>query len=102
MEGTFASLFASILATYCVYVEDPLKANKDVSQEVVIAGCLDELARKECFRSIKLFWHMCTRVYPSLPVKFHRVHRIIAYHSCCGSYENVAQQCNVETAAVIN
>ena len=48
MEGTFASLFASILATYCVY-EDPLKANKDVSQEVVIAGCLDELARKGVF-----------------------------------------------------
>ena len=42
-----------------------------------------------------------TRVYPSLPVKFHRVHRGIAYHSCCGSYANVAQQCRVETAAVI-
>lgn len=65
MEGTFASLFASILATYCVYVEDPLKANKDVSQEVVIAGCLDELARKGVF---SLDQALLAHVYPCVPI----------------------------------
>ena len=39
----------------------------------------------------------CTHLFHA--VKFHR---IIAYHRCCGSYENVGEQCHVETAAVIN
>ena len=69
MEGNICESFLHLFWQPTVYMRTPLKANKDVSQEVVIAGCLDELARKGVFFARSSSSGTCVR-YPCVPISF--------------------------------